>query len=82
MDQAIEPMESSFTCKKSQSCQSTRRDMVQRLTINLVRRYGTWVAAAKPEDVEGDLATAISTPRKGSPTKEMQQQHKETPGPS
>ena len=41
----------------------------ERLNTNLVRRYDTWVAAGKPEDVEGDLATAISTPRKGSPRK-------------
>ena len=53
----------------------------ERLNTNLVRRYDTWVAAGKPEDVEGDLATAVSTPRKISPRKEIQQQ-KETPGPS
>ena len=44
-----------------------------RLDNRLLRRYNTWVAAGKPDDVKYDLATAISTPQKGTPRKETAQ---------
>ena len=41
-----------------------------RLDGRLVRRYNSWVAAGKPDDVEIDLTTSISTPQKFNARKE------------